>query len=173
MTALFPGAQEGRAGQSTPVLARPGRLRWLWPLLLLPGGCLIALGLGIAWAGLVLCLPGLRRMTAVMGGPDAKRVAPEQLDGTAHEPSPYAGEETTPDRGLAGGCRDAGCVPARPRPLGEPHESSPRGGARCTGPLESGEAGARQSSATTASVSGEPAPPPPYPWLAPLSREVH
>lgn len=56
-----------------------------WALLLLPGGLLLALGLGIAWAGLVLCWPGLRRMTAPMGGPV---VAPEQPHGTAHEPSP-------------------------------------------------------------------------------------
>jgi hypothetical protein len=62
------------------------RPRWLWAaLLLIPGGLILAAGLGIAWAGLVLCLPGLRRMTAAMGRPVE---APEQPHGEPHEPGP-------------------------------------------------------------------------------------
>lgn len=91
MTALFPGAQEGRATEITPALARPGRTRWLWTLLLLPGGLLVALGLGIAWVGLVCALPGLRRIAAAWGGPTE---APEQPHGEPHEPGPRVATAT-------------------------------------------------------------------------------
>ena len=63
MTALFPGAQSGRAGEGPLALARPGRV-WLGLVLLLPGGLLIALGLLAAWPGLALLVSGARRMTA-------------------------------------------------------------------------------------------------------------
>jgi hypothetical protein len=65
------------------------RPRWLWAaLLLIPGGLILAAGLGIAWAGLVLLLPGLRRMTAAMGGPERETLGPAQPYGEPHEPSP-------------------------------------------------------------------------------------
>jgi hypothetical protein len=92
MTAHLPGAQSGRAGEMTPALARPGRT-WLWALLLLPGGLIFALGLGIAWAGLVLLLPGLRRMAAAVGGPS---VAPVQPHGEQDEPSPRQRPQNSP-----------------------------------------------------------------------------
>jgi len=58
---------------------------WLGLVLILPGGLLLALGLGIAWVGLVCALPGLRRIAAAWGGP---AVAPEQPHGEPHEPGP-------------------------------------------------------------------------------------
>ena len=79
---------EGPAGAAlTPhgtAASRPPRMWWVG-LLLLPGGLLLALGLGIAWAGLVLLWPALRRMTATVGGPV---VAPEQHHGGQDEPGP-------------------------------------------------------------------------------------
>ena len=82
--------------------SRPPRM-WLALVLLLPGGLLLALGLGIAWAGLVLCWPGLRRVTAALGGPDALRVAPEQPNGTAHEPRPRVSWAECGERGSSTG----------------------------------------------------------------------
>lgn len=85
MTALFPGALEGRSGATTQAPARPGRI-WLGLVLLMPGGLIFGLGLAIAWAGLGLCWPWLRRMTAArtstreVGG---LRVASEQSDSGA------------------------------------------------------------------------------------------
>ena len=66
-------------------------------LLLLPGGLLILAGIAVASVGVGLCWPGLRRMTAALGGPDAMRVAPEQPHGASADSGPrvWAGQGGT------------------------------------------------------------------------------
>lgn len=84
-------------------------MKRLWPLLLLPGGLLVALGLGIAWVGLVLLWPGLRRLTTAMPSTrdvDAAAVAPPQADQGCPVGTPVTG--------------------SAPQPHGEPHEPGPR-----------------------------------------------
>ena len=79
----------GREAFGAPRTAsRPGR--FLLGILLLPGGLVMALGLAIAWAGLVLLLPGLRRMTASSRGSVGDEIAlpRKQPYGEPHEPSP-------------------------------------------------------------------------------------
>lgn len=96
MTAPYPGAQVGREASAAPrASSRPGRL--LLGILLLPGGLLLVLGIGIAWAGLVLLTPWLRRLTTANAGTS---VAPGL---TCHRDSRPA-----------------------PQPHGEPHEPRPR-----------------------------------------------
>jgi hypothetical protein len=89
VTALFPGAQSGRAGEGPLALARPGRV-WLGLVLLLPGGLLIALGLLAAWPGLALLVSGLRRMTAPSRGTVGDEIAlpREQPYGQPCQPRP-------------------------------------------------------------------------------------
>ena len=60
---------------------------------------------GPAWAGLVLCWPGLRRMTAAVGG---TVVAPEQPYGTAHEPRPRVVAADMPRRMTVGAGPETG-----------------------------------------------------------------
>lgn len=82
---------------------------WLGLLLLLPGGLLLALGLGIAWVGLVLLIPGLRRLSTAMPSTrdvDAAAVAPPEADQGCPVGTPVTG--------------------SAPQPHGEPHEPGPR-----------------------------------------------
>ena len=94
---------EGPAGAAlTPhgtAASRPPRMWWVG-LLLLPGGLLLALGLGIAWVGVVCALPGLRRIAAAWGGP---AVAPEQPHGEPHEPGPRVPWAACGERGSSTG----------------------------------------------------------------------
>jgi len=49
---------------------------WLGLVLLLPGGCLIALGLLAAWPGLALLVSGLRRLSTAHAGSAATAQQP-------------------------------------------------------------------------------------------------
>ena len=103
---------EGPAGAAlTPhgtAASRPPRMWWVG-LLLLPGGLILAVGLGIAWAGLVLLIPGLRRLSTAMPSTldvGAAAVAPPQADQSCPAGTPVTG--------------------SAPQPYGEPHEPSQR-----------------------------------------------
>jgi hypothetical protein len=88
------GIGAGGCCAASPGNAGP-RPRWLWTLLLIPGGLILAVGLGIAWAGLVLLLPGLRRLSTASAGTSVapgltchrdSKPAPQSY-GEPHEPS--------------------------------------------------------------------------------------
>jgi hypothetical protein len=81
----------GREPERASAGSRPGRFL-LAVVLLVPGGCLIALGVLVALPGLALCWSAVRRMTAATRGTVGDEIALPRSDSyeASRQPRPRA-----------------------------------------------------------------------------------
>ena len=70
--------------QPAPAAASLRGRSYLALLLFVPGGLILAFGVGIAWVGLALCWPGLRSLAGALRSGESS----PQSDGASREPGP-------------------------------------------------------------------------------------